>query len=155
MIWRCCICLFVALTLKKLLSHVNSLHSCSPDFRVLCGIDGCPNEYRVYNSYYYHIKRTHAHHLHNVALGPGDDEATSRPGTHQETTDSNVNISVAEDYMHTDTTQNYSSETEDNSFRDTRTVGYCFSFRILCIYPAHNDILFRFSLVFKYMNRLL
>ncbi|CAJ1086726.1 uncharacterized protein LOC127420693 isoform X2 [Xyrichtys novacula] len=122
MIWRCFICyVFVALTLKKLLSHVNSLHSRSPDFRVVCGIDGCPNEYRVYNSYYYHIKRTHAHHLHNGALGPGDDEATSSPGTHQETTDSIVNNSVAEDSTHTDTTQDCSSVTEDNSFRDTQT----------------------------------
>ena len=57
MIWRCFICyVFVALTLKKLLSHVNNVHSRSPDFRVVCGIDGCSSEYRVYNSYYYHVK---------------------------------------------------------------------------------------------------
>lgn len=39
------------------------MHSRSPDFRVVCGIDGCASEYRVYNSYYYHIKRKHTHHL--------------------------------------------------------------------------------------------
>ncbi|XP_044063741.1 uncharacterized protein LOC122881523 [Siniperca chuatsi] len=67
MIWRCFICyIFVALTLKQLLSHINIMHSRSPDFRVVCGIDGCPNEYRVYNSFYYHVKRTHAHHLLQV-----------------------------------------------------------------------------------------
>lgn len=42
------------------------MHICSPDFRVVCGIDGCPNEYRVYNSFYYHVKWTHAHHLIQV-----------------------------------------------------------------------------------------
>ena len=67
MIWRCFICyIFVALTLKKLLSHINTQHSRSPGFRVVCGIDGCPSEYRVYNSFYYHVKRTHAHHLLQV-----------------------------------------------------------------------------------------
>ncbi|XP_028297234.1 uncharacterized protein LOC114459068, partial [Gouania willdenowi] len=42
------------------------MHSRSPDFRVVCGIDGCPSEYRVYNSFYYHVKWTHAHHLLHV-----------------------------------------------------------------------------------------
>ena len=67
MTWRCLICyVFVALSLRKLLSHINSLNSRSPDFHVVCGIDGCSNEYRVYNSYYYHIKRTHTHHLLDI-----------------------------------------------------------------------------------------
>ncbi|KAL3973545.1 hypothetical protein ACER0C_024752 [Sarotherodon galilaeus] len=38
----------------------------SPDFRVVCGISDCPSEYKVYNSFYYHIKRTRAHHLLGV-----------------------------------------------------------------------------------------
>lgn len=64
MIWRCVICcVFVTLTLKSLLSHINLAHSHSPDFRVKCGIDGCTKEYRVYNSFWYHIKRTHSQHL--------------------------------------------------------------------------------------------
>ncbi|KAK7895557.1 hypothetical protein WMY93_020882 [Mugilogobius chulae] len=64
MIWRCVICLvFVGLTLKSLLSHINSAHSRSPDFRVVCGIDGCEKEYRVYNSLWYHIRRSHSVHL--------------------------------------------------------------------------------------------
>ncbi|KAM7378811.1 hypothetical protein PAMP_004408 [Pampus punctatissimus] len=58
--WRCVICfVFVALTLKSLLSHINTAHSRSPDFRVICGIDGCTAEYRLFNSFYYHIRRTH------------------------------------------------------------------------------------------------
>lgn len=64
MIWRCVICfVFVGLTLKSLLSHINSAHSRSPDFRVVCGIDGCSKEYRVYNSLWYHIRRNHREHL--------------------------------------------------------------------------------------------
>ncbi|XP_029021786.1 uncharacterized protein LOC114864938 [Betta splendens] len=64
MIWRCVICfVFVGLTLKALLSHINSAHSRSPDFRVVCGIDGCSKEYRVYNSLWYHIRRNHREHL--------------------------------------------------------------------------------------------
>ncbi|KAL3976394.1 hypothetical protein ACER0C_022280 [Sarotherodon galilaeus] len=31
----------------------------SLDFRVVCGIDDCPSEYRVYNSFYYHATWTH------------------------------------------------------------------------------------------------
>ena len=47
--WRCVVCyVFVALTLKSLFSHIHVTHSSSPDFRVLCGIDGCAKEYRVY-----------------------------------------------------------------------------------------------------------
>lgn len=67
MIWRCVICyVFVALTLKSLLSHINFAHSRSPDFRVVCGIDGCTREYRVYNSFWYHIRRTHSQYLDGV-----------------------------------------------------------------------------------------
>lgn len=62
--WRCVICfVFVALTLKSLLSHINTTLSRNPDFWVICGIDGCTEEYRVFNSFYYHIRRTHALYL--------------------------------------------------------------------------------------------
>ncbi|KAF4108683.1 hypothetical protein G5714_009756 [Onychostoma macrolepis] len=64
MIWRCVICyVFVALTLKSLLSQINFAHSRSPDFRLVCGIDGCTKEYRVYNSFWYHVRRTHSQYL--------------------------------------------------------------------------------------------
>lgn len=68
MIWRCVICyVFVALTLKSLLSHINFAHSRSPDFRLVCGIDGCTKEYRVYNSFWYHVRRTHSQYLDGVS----------------------------------------------------------------------------------------
>ncbi|XP_056285082.1 uncharacterized protein LOC130203183 [Pseudoliparis swirei] len=65
MLWRCFICcVFISFSLKLLLSHINRQHSRSPDFRLLCGIDGCTEEYRVYNSFYHHVKRRHSQHLH-------------------------------------------------------------------------------------------
>lgn len=86
MIWRCFICyIFVALTLKKLLSHINTQHSRSPGFRVVCGIDGCPSEYRVYNSFYYHVKRTHAHHLLQVEAAEEEPTHHGLPGAGERT----------------------------------------------------------------------
>lgn len=79
MIWRCFICyVFVALSLRQLLSHINTMHSRSPDFRVVCGIDGCPSEYRVYNSFYYHVKRTHARHL--LGVEADEEDGSTRHG---------------------------------------------------------------------------
>lgn len=76
--WRCVICfVFVALTLKSLLSHINTAHSRNADFRVICGIDGCTEEYRVFNSFYYHIRRTHALYLTTGRPNPGWMTSTS------------------------------------------------------------------------------
>ncbi|XP_052000921.1 uncharacterized protein LOC127656578 [Xyrauchen texanus] len=62
--WRCMICfVFVALSLKVLLSHINAIHGRSPDFWVYCGIDGCEQDFRVFNSFFRHIKRTHPLYL--------------------------------------------------------------------------------------------
>lgn len=58
--WRCVICfVFVALTLKALLSHINTAHGRSQNFHVICGVNGCVEEYHVFNSFYYHLRRTH------------------------------------------------------------------------------------------------
>lgn len=59
-VWRCMICIvFVAISLKILLSHINVTHGRNADFWVFCGIDGCEQEFRVFNSFYRHLKRTH------------------------------------------------------------------------------------------------
>ena len=64
--WRCVICFaFIALTLTALLSHINRAHGRSSNFSVICGIDDCREQYRVFNSFYYHIKRRHASYLAN------------------------------------------------------------------------------------------
>ncbi|XP_051510871.1 uncharacterized protein LOC127415904 isoform X2 [Myxocyprinus asiaticus] len=124
MIWRCFICyIFVALTLKKLLSHINSLHSRSPDFRVVCGIDGCLSEYRVYNSYYYHVKRTHAHHL--LQVEGAEEEGSTRhgsPGTRERTaTNNQTNVSLVAEVC---AMQQHSSEAEVGSSIVTQTSGF-------------------------------
>ena len=59
-VWRCMICIiFVAFRLKNLLSHINVTHGRNAEFWVFCGIDGCEQEFRVFNSFYRHLKRTH------------------------------------------------------------------------------------------------
>lgn len=58
--WRCMICIvFVAISLKILLSHINVTHGRNADFWVFCGIDDCDQEFRVFNSFYRHLKRSH------------------------------------------------------------------------------------------------
>lgn len=95
--------MFVALTLRQLLSHINTMHSRSPDFRVVCGIDDCPSEYRVYNSFYYHVKRTHAHHLIPVELG--EEEGSTHlgsPGAGSSVTDEGSSIAgITVSYLNT------------------------------------------------------
>lgn len=78
-VWRCLICLvFVALSVKVLLSHINAVHSRSPDFWVYCGIDGCDQDFRVFNSFFRHIKRTHPLYL-TTARPPSEWRTTHTP----------------------------------------------------------------------------
>lgn len=89
------------------------MHSRSPDFRVVCGIDGCPSEYRVYNSFYYHVKRTHAHHLLRVEAA--EEEGSARhglPGAGERTAtndQTNANSVAEADPMHSSVTDEGSS----------------------------------------------
>ncbi|XP_028296960.1 uncharacterized protein LOC114458772 [Gouania willdenowi] len=78
--WRCMICLiFVALTLKVLLSHINVAHGRCQEFWVHCGIDECEQEFRVFNSFFRHIKRTHPAYLkHGVPPSGWRTTPTSR-----------------------------------------------------------------------------
>lgn len=86
--WRCVICfVFVALTLKSLLSHINTAHSRSPDFRVICGVDGCAEDYRVFNSFYHHLRRTHPQYF-----------ATGNPPTGWLTASSDANVLGGENF---------------------------------------------------------
>ncbi|XP_039893844.1 uncharacterized protein LOC120737295 [Simochromis diagramma] len=86
--WRCVICfVFVALTLKSLLSHINTAHSRSPDFRVICGVDGCAEDYRVFNSFYHHLRRTHPQYI-----------TTGNPPTGWLTASSDANVLGGENF---------------------------------------------------------
>ena len=93
MIWRCVICfVFVGLTLKSLLSHINTAHSRSPDFRVVCGIDGCSKEYRVYNSLWYHIRRNHREHLESGSSTSRRQRTATATSSREASSDVNRNV---------------------------------------------------------------
>lgn len=84
--WRCMICfVFVALSLKVLLSHINASHSRSPDFWVYCGIDGCEQDFRVFNSFFRHIKRTHLQYFRTGSPPSGWSTTPSSRSLGQET----------------------------------------------------------------------
>nr|XP_040046980.1 uncharacterized protein LOC120827889 [Gasterosteus aculeatus aculeatus] len=123
MIWRCVICfVFVALNLKSLLSHINISHSRGPDFRVICGIDGCTKEYRVYNSLWYHITRNHYEHLESGSSNSRRERSTASPEA-----SSAVN---AWTYRPTDATVQIREHQTDeavveNRVQDVMTVGSC------------------------------
>ena len=55
----------MALTLRTLLGHISRRHGRSPYFHITCGLDGCDAEYRVFNSFFYHLKRKHFDFLDN------------------------------------------------------------------------------------------
>lgn len=99
MIWRCVICcLFVALSLRALLSHINTVHSSSPDFHVICGIDGCDQEYRVYNSFYYHVKRRHSSHFisHKSRSSGSQNSAQAKGNNSRACASADIGIQVEE-----------------------------------------------------------
>ena len=61
--WRCVFsfCVFSAVSLRILLSHLYLVHS-DDDFRVICGLSDAPSCHKVltkYNSFYKHIRRKH------------------------------------------------------------------------------------------------
>ncbi len=56
---KCCPS-FKCLTLRLLLQHINAKHSRQINFKVQCGVNGCPSIFTKYNSLY---KHTLKHHL--------------------------------------------------------------------------------------------
>ncbi|KAL3967359.1 claudin [Sarotherodon galilaeus] len=112
--WRCVICfVFVALTLKSLLSHINTAHSRSPDFRVICGVDGCAEDYRVFNSFYHHLRRTHPQYL-----------ATGNPPTGWLTASSDANVLGGENFG-TAIFADYTAEPRQTGKRETVDLARC------------------------------
>lgn len=60
MAWECSICMiYFALTLRIILSHIRREHSIGPNFSVTCNVDGCPETYNKFNSFYRHVQRQH------------------------------------------------------------------------------------------------
>ena len=63
MVWKCVFgfCVFSALSLKILFTHLNLVHS-DDEFRVICGLGdspGCQKVFHKYNSFYKHVRRKH------------------------------------------------------------------------------------------------
>lgn len=93
--WRCIFgfCVFSAISLKILLSHLNLVHT-DDDFKFICGlgdIPECKKVYAKYNSFYKHIRRKHddIYKAHtrppqdcNYFIGPINEEADDEPQIH-------------------------------------------------------------------------
>lgn len=57
---KCSICMiYFAFTLRSLLSRIRKEHSTGPNFSVTCNVDGCPETYNKFNSFYRHVQRQH------------------------------------------------------------------------------------------------
>ncbi|XP_066934860.1 uncharacterized protein [Clytia hemisphaerica] len=56
---KCCPS-FKCLTLRLLLQHINAVHSRQINFKVQCGVNGCPSIFTKYNSLYKHTLKHHA-----------------------------------------------------------------------------------------------
>lgn len=59
--WKCGLCCgaFICLLLSELLTHFYLTHKNDDSFHIKCGIHGCQNSYRIYNSLYKHVRSKH------------------------------------------------------------------------------------------------
>ena len=55
----CLFCRFCALSWRSLLRHTFETHSSEPNFKFICGIDGCLQSFTLYSSINSHIQRKH------------------------------------------------------------------------------------------------
>ena len=61
----CWICYdFSGTSLRRVLRHIHSVHSHDANFRVVCGINGCPRRYKKFPSFKKHIYRHHKAEIH-------------------------------------------------------------------------------------------
>lgn len=65
--------MFSALTLKMLVRHISVEHAAMPNFKVICGVDGCPDQYKKMNSFRKHLRLSHADEYCDENL-PEDEE---------------------------------------------------------------------------------
>ena len=57
--YKCPLCVFHALTIQLVLSHLRLVHSNDPNFSVVCGIGGCSTTSRTFSALYQHIYKKH------------------------------------------------------------------------------------------------
>lgn len=56
---KCPMCTFKATSLSLVISHIRTVHSSDPNFRVPCGLDGCATTSKSFPAFYSHIYRHH------------------------------------------------------------------------------------------------
>ena len=56
---KCPICIFEALDIRLILSHLRLVHSSDPNFSVVCGIGGCCTTSKSFSALYQHIYKKH------------------------------------------------------------------------------------------------
>ena len=75
-IFICSICLvFTALTLKALVRHIALRHASKPNFKVKCGVNGCPEEYDKIDSFRKHLRRRHEDEYEQCSCCSNSDNA--------------------------------------------------------------------------------
>lgn len=52
-------CIFEAISMSSILSHIRLVHASDPNFSVPCGIDGCCKTSTSFSSLYQHIYKKH------------------------------------------------------------------------------------------------
>ncbi|XP_040069990.1 uncharacterized protein LOC120842871 [Ixodes scapularis] len=60
---RCFLCPFFAEKLTRVVTHIAEVHSSQSNFVVRCGVDGCCQTYKVFQSYRSHLYRHHRQYL--------------------------------------------------------------------------------------------
>lgn len=70
-VWKCGFCFgaFICLFLSELLTHPYVYHKDEENFHITCGIQGCQNSYRIYNSLYKQVRSKHVEFLDIPANG--------------------------------------------------------------------------------------
>lgn len=117
--WKCYICgVFVALTLKVLMSHYFSAHSKELNFFVKCGVNDCPATFRRYHSFYKHVAKNHKDEYKGNIAGPGDIHGNI---THDATEDLVINFNSpdTDEFDDLDTYDSTSDETVSDSSCDS------------------------------------
>ena len=56
---KCPLCIFEALDVRLILSHLRLVHSSDPNFSVVCGIGGCCTTSKTFSALYQHIYKKH------------------------------------------------------------------------------------------------
>lgn len=52
-------CPFFSDQFTKVVNHIGVVHSAEPNFSIFCGIEGCANSYKIFQSYRSHLYRRH------------------------------------------------------------------------------------------------